>query len=250
MNLRLLTYNIQRGGVGRVERLAHVINACQPDIVLLQEATDLDTVHRLASLTQMTTSASFRQQSLGYLSRRPVTASWHRPGLSRHAFIEIVTEEGTRVFGVHLSAIHSPITEQRRVYELRALLQSIAQHQKGFHVLAGDFNTLAPNERLDVSRLPWRLRPFVWMGGRQIRWRTIQAVLDAGYVDAFRSCHRDEAGLTMPTWDPHVRLDYVFVPRAYEGRIARCEVVSSTEATTASDHFPVVIDLLTEPVAA
>jgi exodeoxyribonuclease-3 len=248
--LRLLTYNIHRGGVGRVERLAHVINSCQPDIVLLQEATDVDTVHRLAAMTRMTTSASVRQQSLGYLSRQPVVASWHRPRLSRHAFIELQTPEEIRVFGVHLSAIHSPFTEQRRVYELRALLQNIAQHQKGFHVLAGDFNTLAPSERLDASRLPWRLRPLAWMGGRQIRWRTIQAVLDAGYVDAFRSCHRDEAGLTMPTWDPHVRLDYVFVPRGYEGRIAKCEVVSSAEAAAASDHFPVMVDLQTVPVAA
>ena len=250
MSLRLLTYNIQKGGVGRIERLAHVINSCQPDIVLLQEATNLDAVHRLASLTRMTTSASFRKQSLGYLSREPVKASWHKPRLSRHAFIELVTEGDIRVFGVHLSAIHSPFTEQRRLYELRALLNAIAHHQHGFHVLAGDFNTLAPNEPLDASRLPWRLRPLVWMGGRQIRWRTIQTVLDAGYVDAFRWCHPDEAGLTMPTWDPHVRLDYIFVPRAYEGRIARCEVVTSAEAAAASDHFPVVVDLLTDSAAA
>lgn len=246
MSLRLLTYNIQRGGVGRADRLARVINACQPDLVLLQEATDLETVERLAALTKMTTSGSFRKQSLGYLSRAPVTVSWHRPRLSRHAFIEVVTQDDARVFGVHLSAIHSPVTEQRRVFELRALLRSIAHHQHGFHVLAGDFNTLAPQERLEVSRLPFRLRPLVWLGGRQIRWRTIQAVLDAGYVDAFRMYHADEPGMTMPTWDPHVRLDYVFVPQSYQERVVRCEVVTSTEAASASDHFPVVADLLME----
>ena len=42
--------------------------------------------------------------------------------------------------------------------ELRALLRSIAQHQEGFHVLTGDFNTLAPGELLDFKKLPARLR--------------------------------------------------------------------------------------------
>ena len=195
MSLRLLTYNIQRGGVDRVDRIARVINDCQPDIVLLQEASDLTTIQTLASLTNMAASGSFAKQSLGYLSRQPVEASWHRPRVSRHAFIEIVTKDGeARVFGVHLSAVHSSWTERRRVHELRALLQSIERHQHGFHILAGDFNTLAPNEPLQVSRLPLRLRPLVWLGGGRIRWRTIQTVLDARYADAYRQVHPDATG--------------------------------------------------------
>ena len=244
MRLRLLTYNIQRGGVDRVDRIARVINDCQPDIVLLQEASDLATVRDLASQTCMAASGSFAKQSLGYLSRKPVDASWHRPRVSRHAFIELATKDGeTRVFGVHLSAVHSSWTERRRVHELRALLQSIERHQHGFHVLAGDFNTLAPNEPLQVSRLPLRLRPLVWLGGGRIRWRTIQTVLDAGYADAYRQVHPDATGWTMPTWDPHVRLDYVFVPQEFADRILSCDVVASKDAAAASDHFPVVADI-------
>ena len=247
MSLRLLTYNIQRGGVDRVDRIARVINDCQPDIVLLQEASDLTTIQALASLTNMAASGSFAKQSLGYLSRQPVDASWHRPRVSRHAFIEIVTKDGeTRVFGVHLSAVHSSWTERRRVRELRALLQSIERHQHGFHILAGDFNTLAPNEPLQVSRLPLRLRSLVWLGGGRIRWRTIQTVLDAGYVDAYRQVHPDATGWTMPTWDPHVRLDYVFVPHEFADRILSCDVVASEDAAAASDHFPVIADLRTD----
>jgi exodeoxyribonuclease-3 len=240
----LLTYNIQRGGADRVDRIARVINDCQPDIVLLQEASNLATIRSLASLTQMGASGSFANQSLGYLSRQPVDVSWHRPRVSRHAFIEIVTRDGeTRVFGVHLSAVHSSWTERRRVHELRALLQSIERHQHGFHILAGDFNTLAPNEPLQVSRLPLRLRPLVWLGGGRIRWRTIQTVLDAGYKDAFRHFHPDATGWTMPTWDPPVRLDYVFVPLEFADRILSCDVIASEDAAAASDHFPVVADI-------
>ena len=37
--LRLLTYNIRHGGAWTGGQLANVINACAPDLVLLQEAT-------------------------------------------------------------------------------------------------------------------------------------------------------------------------------------------------------------------
>jgi endonuclease/exonuclease/phosphatase family metal-dependent hydrolase len=245
VTFRLLTYNIQRGGRARVEMIARVINACTPDVVVLQEATDQETVKRLASLTGMAGSGSSRRQSLGFLSRQPVAhATWRRPFVSRHAFIEVVPAgERIRIFGVHLSAVHAAWTEQRRVFELRALLRSVARHQHGFHVLAGDFNTLAPGEVLKTSGLPLRLRPFIWASGGRIRWRTIQTVLDAGYVDAYRLKHPGKPGLTMPAWDPHVRLDYVFVPGGFAGRVLSCDVVQHPDVVKASDHFPVVADL-------
>jgi exodeoxyribonuclease-3 len=173
-----------------------------------------------------------------------VHASWHQPRFSHHAFVEVVPSgEGLRLFGVHLSAVHAAWTEQRRVYELRALLRGVRQHQHGLHVLAGDFNTLAPGALLEVNRLPFRLRPFVWLSGGRIKWRTVQTVLDAGYVDAFRLTHPDDPGFTMPARDPHVRLDYAFVPAAYRDRIARCDVVHHPDVPGASDHCPVVLDV-------
>ena len=48
MVLRLLTYNIQRGGLGRERHIADVINRQAPHLVLLQEASRPDVVARLA----------------------------------------------------------------------------------------------------------------------------------------------------------------------------------------------------------
>jgi endonuclease/exonuclease/phosphatase family metal-dependent hydrolase len=47
----------------------------------------------------------------------------------------------------------------------------------------------------------------------------------------------------MPSGNPHVRLDYVFVPRGFADRVLSCEVVQHGEAPAASDHLPVVADL-------
>ena len=148
-----------------------------------------------------------------------------------------------RLFGVHWGAVHAAWTERRRVMELRALLRSVARHQDGFPVLSGDFKTVAPGEQFDTRQLPLRLRPFVWASGGRIRWRTIQTVLEAGYVDAFRHKHPDDPGATLPTSNPYVRLDYVFVPQPHAERVLACQVVRCAEAIDASDHFPVVVDL-------
>ena len=245
MIFRLLTYNILHGGGDRVQKIADVIRTCAPDLVLLQEATDPAKVEKIAELSGMADFRSVRRQSLGFVSKQKVAfVEWVRPRVSRHAFIDIVPAgERVRVFGVHLSAMHSAWTEQRRVYELRALLKKIADQRERFHVLAGDFNTIAPGAKLEMGSLPLRYRPLLWLTGGRVRWRTIQTVLDAGYVDAFRMLHPEDPGWTLPTSDPHIRLDYVFVPHAQAGKVMMCDVVRNEPASTASDHFPVVSDL-------
>jgi endonuclease/exonuclease/phosphatase family metal-dependent hydrolase len=245
MTFRLLTYNIRFGGVGRAPAIASVINSCMPDLVLLQEATHPAVIEQVAEACGMAEWKTFQKQSLAFMSRRKVAFSqWIRPRISRHAFLEVVPEgDRVRVFGVHLSAVLAAWTERRRDLELRALLKSIDQHRSRFHVLTGDFNTVAPNENFKVGHLPMRLRPLMWITGGQVRWRTIQAVMDAGYADAFRNLHPSDPGMTIPTVAPLLRLDYVFVPQGETGRVLTCEVVKTTEAVGASDHFPVVADL-------
>jgi exodeoxyribonuclease-3 len=245
VTLRLLSYNIRYGGSGREDRIAEVIRAAAPDVVVFQEGSRPHVVERLAAATGMPHWGARRGESLAYMSRAPVEhAGWHQPRVSRHAFLEIVPAGARwRIFGVHLSAVHAAWTEARRRYELRALLVSIQQHQSGEHALVGDFNTLAPGELLDVRKLPARLRALVWLSGGRIRWRTIQAVLDAGYTDGFRHLQPDVVGYTFPTWDPHVRLDYLFVPKSFVGRVTRCEVFTANGVREASDHFPLLAEL-------
>ena len=252
MSLRLLTYNIRYGGAGREDAIAEVIASKAPDIAILEEAERPDIVRRLASATGMTICGARSGTSLAFLSRVPIARhAWHRPRLVKRAFLEIIPDGiPVRVYGVHLSAIHSNVTEWRRAYELRALLKSIGRQERAFHVVVGDFNTLAPNEQLDVRRLPTRLRAIVWATGRAIRWMTIQMMLEAGYVDVYRLRHPADNGFTFPTWDPHVRLDYAFVPAACADQAIECEVVHDARAAReASDHFPLLTGLRTEPCA-
>ena len=91
MTFRILSYNIRRGGGGREAALAAVIRSSSADVVVLQEATRPDVVERVAQAAGMRQWASRPGESLAFMSRVPVAHhAWHKPRVSRHAFLEIV----------------------------------------------------------------------------------------------------------------------------------------------------------------
>lgn len=245
MIVKLLSYNIRFGGRGREKEIAEVIRGADPDIVVFQEATDTRVIDRLAAETGLTRSAARREHSIGYISRLDISHhEWHYPAGAKHSFLEIVlagTEE--RIFGLHLSAMFSKWSERRRVREIKSLLKSIERYEAGFHVLVGDFNTLAPGEILDVRRMPAWIRGLVWLSGRDLQRDTIQHIKDSGYIDVYRTLYPDDKGYTFPVWDPHVRLDYLFVPKPFGDRMTSCEVMNNAGAAKASDHFPLLAEV-------
>lgn len=247
MSFRLLSYNIRFGGRGRENALAETILAAAPDLVVFQEATDPAVIERLAEVTKYPFWAARRNHSIGFLSRQEVDYhEWHYPAGARHSFLEIVPAgSSARIFGLHLSARFSKWDERRRAREIRSLLDGIKRHQNGFHALVGDFNTLAPGEALNVNRMPTWIRALIWISGRKLQRETIQLMLDAGYGDGFRMLNKDDKGYTFPTWDPHVRLDYVFVPKTFSDRLEKVEVITEPKerVRAASDHCPLVAEL-------
>jgi exodeoxyribonuclease-3 len=244
--LKLLSYNIRFGGRRREARLAEVIRSVAPDIVVFQEATDPIVIERLAKETGLPQWAARRAHSIAYISRIGVARhEWHYPEGAKHSFLEIVLAGSeSRIFGLHLSARFSKWSERRRAREIRTLLKGIEQHQSGFHALVGDFNTLAPGELLDVRRMPAWIKALIWVSGRDIQRETIQIMLDADYLDGYRYLHPNEKGYTFPTWDAHLRLDYLFLPVNFAHRLRDCRVVyEPTEVASASDHFPLLVQL-------
>ena len=245
--IRLLSYNIKYGGTGREQAIGQVIRDAAVDVVLLQEATNPGVIERLAQDTGMEHWGSRPEHSMGFLSKIPVEhIEWHHPVNSRHPFLELALEGiPCRIFGLHLVAWFSKWTERKRARELRALLDGIRRHQEGCHLIAGDFNALAPGELLEVRKMPTWIRAMVWLSGNDIARDTIQLMLDEGYADAWRLLHPKDAGFTFPTWDPHVRLDYVFMPQRYVERIVVCDIIRTPPELIkeASDHSPLLVEL-------
>jgi len=243
VNLRLMSYNIRFGGIGREERIAEAIRHCRPDVVILQEATKPEVVERLAHLCDMPYWSARRGNSVAFVSRLPVSRhEWHHHPHLQRAFLEIELD-GVRIYGVHLRATHSNYTERGRMREVRALLHALEAKRHEFHILSGDFNTLAPGELLNMQKLPMRYRILSVILGGRIEFRAIQIMIEAGYTDSFRRLHTDP-GFTFPAWDPHVRLDYVFAPAMFSERVLSCEVVADlAEPAKATDHLPLLAEI-------
>ncbi len=253
--MRFLTYNIREGGVGRAEEIADVITSAKPDVVALQEARDPAVVEQIAKIAGFKFWGSRQSYSTGFLSNVAVlNHAWRQPPRTRHALLEVSLADGfPRVFVLHLRAWFSKWSERQRGRELRGLLDGIQEQLVAerrafaFHVLAGDFNALAPGEHFDTSPMPAWIRGMVWISGRDIARSTINMMRSDGYIDAWRALHPDlekEPGHTFPVWNPHVRLDYVFTPAEYASRFTSCEVRHTPEAVrTASDHFPLLVEI-------
>ncbi len=246
MIVKLLSYNIRFGGRKREGFLAEVIRAVDPDLVVFQEAIDPQVIAELSNATGLPHWAARREHSIGFLSRLPINHhEWHYPAGAKHSFLEIAVDGSeARIFGLHLSSMFSKWGERRRVHEITSLLKGIERYQHGFHVLVGDFNTLAVGEVLDVRKMPAWIRALVWLSGRDIQRETIKLLTESGYVDGYRFLHPQEKGYTFPVWDPHLRLDYLFVAAGYADRIKQCQVIRDLpSARKASDHYPLLVEL-------
>ena len=245
--LRLMSYNIRFGGVGREKSIADVIRHCSPDIVLLQEATREAGVAEIAKHAEMPYWGAKQGNSPAFVSRVAVDQfDWHHHRDIQRPFLEIrLAESGLTIYNIHLRATHSNYTERSRMREVRALLDAIKPAKERLHLLVGDFNTLAPGELLNMQKLPMRYRILAFLLGGRITYRAIQMIVDAGYADSYRRLHTDH-GFTFPAWDPHARLDFIFAPKNFADRVVTCTVVSDiAQPAKVTDHLPLIAEIVT-----
>ncbi len=173
---RILSYNILVGGTGRVNQLAQMIAAANPDVVGLVEATNPHVVEALAERFGMQYHLSgiakhHMDVQLALLSRLPIVRTQvHKLSVLAKPVLEVGIEEADgrelTVFVAHLSAAfsHGRAGDGIRRHEVREIL-SIMQTRWGTpHLLMGDFNALAPGDRLQGSML---LRYLVEMDRRR-----------------------------------------------------------------------------------
>jgi endonuclease/exonuclease/phosphatase family metal-dependent hydrolase len=241
--VRILSYNILKGGIGREALIASVICAADADIVMLEEA------HHSASLAAVAKAAGYpyfdtqRSRSTAFMSRIPVQHHWHSAPLIHSPFLE-VSPEGTniRIWGVHLTSLLSTLTEWIRAQEIRLLLQKVNPAVP--HVMTGDFNTLAPGDVFDKTALPRHLRMILALSGGDIPRNALKQLIDSGYTDAFRHLHPSENGWSLPAHQPNTRLDYAFVSSHLKNRLVNCQVLTTPEEVRqASDHLPVMVEI-------
>jgi endonuclease/exonuclease/phosphatase family metal-dependent hydrolase len=252
MKVRLLTYNILKGGKEREAQIVEVIRSVAPDVVVVQEVLDVDRFCQIATALGMSSYLAQNQGRLplrvGLLSRLPVL-DFHTlrlwpvwPGCLQ-ATVQLANGRTLTVFGLHLAAYYPWFLEWWRVYQVRTLLRYIRRMAPGWHLLAGDFNTIAPGDRASLEQAPLWVKAQAWFQlGYIPRW-ALGSLINAGYADCFRKLHPEEDGFTLPSVHPQVRLDYVFAAPSLNNALRECRVITSPKTvTSASDHLPVLTE--------
>jgi endonuclease/exonuclease/phosphatase family metal-dependent hydrolase len=329
--LRVATYNILLGGGGRWAEISRMLQSIDADVVALQEAEDLVAVERVGE--QLGYEVIFgeaptpRHQAV--LSRLPVTA-WtnHRdPSIFLRNSLELWVRPppGSQLTQLCIHTVHLTAAfhrrgraEPERVRELAAVRGHAAAHPEAGHLVLGDFNAVAPGDRVRATdffarinqwrrsgvlegagaigpvppglahlrwwqdaeardaiveelpeavrsglpRLPWLVHPLLEVLprgdatdavlGALLPRAAVRSMLRAGYTDCLRSLHPRAGAFTCPSYQPAVRIDYIFATKRLAERLLRCEVVGRSGelaevARRASDHFPVMAEFRLGP---
>ncbi len=252
MTIRFMTYNILDGGRGRQADVLAVLDAAQADVVLLQEVAEEEIVtHAAESLgySVFVAEANQPRHKVALLSRLPIArgATFHPFPMRRtllEAQLALPSGATLHVFGVHLIApSHIALFEVWRRRELSAILCRAAVAGSAPCLVAGDFNAIAPGDRVDLAPLPGWLRGAIRLQGGRAATSVIAQMCAAGWRDAYRDLRPDDDGYTLPAKCPNARLDYIFANPALRARMVACDVLTAPRVVrAASDHLPVVAE--------
>lgn len=247
----VLSYNILDGGVGRETEIISTIKSSNPDIVLLQEVFDEEALSRFSKSLDMDYKFIIgnSKRNLGLMSKIPIAfCQTHHPFPPiRRAFVEARFEyepgKYFHFFGVHLQALHGVVFEAWRLWEITIILRTIKCKisKKEPCLIAGDFNAIAPRDRVIKAAMPLYIKLILFLQGWHIFKFALKSILDNGFSDCYRFINKKEDGFTLPTNNPNARLDYFFANKEMIANLKECLVANQCEKSRkASDHYPIL----------
>jgi endonuclease/exonuclease/phosphatase family metal-dependent hydrolase len=233
---RVMTYNILFGGVGREGLLRGVVDALRPDVAVFTEVTSAASLDVIAGGVGVHRAAAASRSGRDHpviVSRWPILQSdLLGPPWAREKWVAATIRPcggpPIEICGVHL--VPQPLwpLELLRRAEIRSLVRQLRPRADRPHLIAGDFNALAPADGFRRDTAPaWVRAQFALQRGWP-RW-ALTEMAAAGYIDCYRTCNERDPGYTVSAWNPGARIDYVFASgRAAPSLRAAGTVESST----------------------
>lgn len=215
---RVMTYIVLYGGVGRESLIRDVVSAIAPHVAIFTEVTASKPFDAIADVVGPHRARGGGPAAHEYpviVSRWPIVhADRHGPPWAPQKWIEATIQPyggpPVTVHGVHLAPQLLWPFEVWRGWEVRYLLKRLRAAAAAAHLVAGDFNALMSGDGYHLERsTAWVRAQWLLQGRLTPRW-ALRRLTRAGYVDCYRACNPRAPGFTVPAWDPHARIDYVF----------------------------------------
>jgi len=249
--MRIATYNILDGGLGRLDPIAETLKVIDADVVAVIEANDVDGIAYIAGklgYEYVVAESPTTRFHVAMLSRLPIVEAVNlgvrRRQLSRAALRATVGDgdEAMQWLVVHLDSGLGADVEANRVREMQWLLADLADDGLR-RVIAGDLNTNAPYHPVDTDAATPDVQQRLADDPTLIRHDLVDALVADGWVDAYARVHPGNPVHTFSTAYASTRLDYIFVDDALAGRVIDAGVETRGFAPYCSDHFPLWADL-------
>ena len=247
---KLMSWNIQEGGDGRLDAIAALIRTHKPDCVALLEVDSLRNAEALASELRMalTFGEANCPSAVAWLTAQPpVRAENHRLPQLAKTLLELELNWDGALLRLFATQLGSRWNVQQPVDEIVTILQVLEQQGGDRQVLAGDLNALRAGDPVGTPPAGETRRGDAIDGPPRL---TIERILDAGYVDCFRHMHTHRRGFTYPSHAPWLRLDYIFASAGLAPYVHRCDVIDTRLARHGSDHLPLAASFHAQRSAA
>lgn len=175
------------------------------------------------------------------LSKIPLTACSVASGVKGkyHGFSRIELVIGDKKIAIYGTHTHVSNTDQR-VREIQNLLAAVQTDTADYIILGADWNAV---RREDYSDDTWQKLEHMYRSALRLSpvpTKELQLIADAGFVDSFTA-----AGFQKPHWTVWngTMVDFLFVK-------AKSKIMPITGSyvyyTPASDHIPVIMDLMVQ----
>jgi exodeoxyribonuclease-3 len=232
--VRVLAWNILRGGRARSDRIVAAIRAHAPDVIVLSEYQAVGSARIIESLRAsewphlVATSQSSREGGLAVLSATSLEAR-ARPralrDLARHYLAVRVPAHDLEV-----RAIYGPLRRAVNERYWAGLLSSLRSARSGHVLVVGDFNSGSPrNDSTSTG---------VFSG------KFFDRLPAMGFTDLWRARRGEDA--REHSWEgakhPY-RLDHAFGSAAIAARVSDCAYSHAERGAAVSDHSILLVDL-------
>jgi endonuclease/exonuclease/phosphatase family metal-dependent hydrolase len=251
--MRLVSYNILDGGLGRLDPLKETLAFLNGDVVGLIEADDPAGSAYLANqlgYELISAEGAGGRHHVACLSRLPVQRMINLgvccDTLGRGAMEIIVPGETRggvlRVIVVHFKAGIRLSDEAIRLRQVEQLLAWLAREPMPT-IIMGDLNANAPYHPVDLAAARPKTQQNVAAQNGVIPHDVINHFTAAGWVDALHRAHPDQPVHTLTPGFPAQRVDYILLDSTLAPNLADARVDRSAFTAYCSDHYPIWADL-------
>jgi endonuclease/exonuclease/phosphatase family metal-dependent hydrolase len=246
--LKLLSYNILDGGVGRLDPIYETLLHLDADVIALQEADGDRAAAYLAhklGFDHILAQSLHSPHHVAILSRQPIEQAANLTirfdHLNRPALTAIVPFAGSsiRIVTLHLPPHYDH--EDDRLRDLLPVLDFLSQGPQAAlpTVIMGDFNASAPYHPIDRAAMKPKRRALLESIGSTPRFDVVNTMLTRGFIDAYHHLNPSHPRHTFTTGYPADRVDYIWLSPDLLPRLAASDIETGGFAPYCSDHYPI-----------